>query len=211
MHIKNLLITGVLGAAIAACSQIPKEAYYTRGQPENLIDKSIRVVNIRVESPASVEEITNTIDRDQPTRAELKCSEGDGLCSEVHSVLHQFGVPTQYSATQNNSVALIYEKVQARDCESRYIDNVINPYNLNHPTFGCTVSLNMVQMVTDKHEFTDPKMMDYADATKTSQSIGFYNTSSSYTPPMTNTTFPPIVTQQSIETQGLTGGTGGSR
>jgi hypothetical protein len=209
MNTKNLLTTFALGLVVVACSQIPKEAYFSRGQPESLIEKSSKVVTLQIASPASIEEITGWINRDQPTRAELKCFDGDSLCNEVHSVLHQFGVPTTYSETQNNSVALIYEKVQAHDCETRYIDNVINPYNLNHPTFGCTVSLNMVQMVTDKREFTDPQRMDYANAGKTSQTVGFYNTPESFSPAKVDSEFPPIVTPASIAASGSGGGGGG--
>ena len=62
---------------MVACSQIPKEAYYNRGEPESLIDVSSEVVNLKIQSPASVEEITSWINRDQPTRAEISCPESD--------------------------------------------------------------------------------------------------------------------------------------
>lgn len=202
MNFKNLIAIALFGAALAACSQIPKEAYYNRGQPENLIDKSSEMVNLKIDSPASVEEITNWINRDQPTRAELSCQRDDGLCGEVSSVLRQFGVPVKYEPTPENKLTLIYERVQARDCESRYIDNTINPYNLNHPTFGCTISVNMVQMVTDKREFTNPALMDNADAIKTGQVMGFYNTPSSYTPAQVSPEFPAIATQESVSSGG---------
>lgn len=206
MNTKNLFITAALGLALAACSQIPKEAYYSRGEPESLIDKTSEVVNLKIESPASVEEITNWINKDQPTRAELRCSEGDGLCGEVKSVLHQFGVPVKYTATMENNVELIYDRVQARECERRYIDNMINPYNLNHPTFGCTVSSNMVQMVTNKREFTDPKLMDYADATKAAQVMGFYNTPAGFSPSKADSNFTAIATQENISSSDSGGG-----
>jgi hypothetical protein len=206
MNKKNLLITAGLVAALAACSQIPKEAYYSRGEPESLIDKSSEVINLKIQSPASVDEITNWLNKDQPTRAELKCSETDDLCSEVQSVLHQFGVPVRYSPTPENSVALIYERIQARDCESRYIDNMINPYNLNHPTFGCTIAVNSVQMVADKRVFVDPALMGESDAAKVVQAYGFYGQPSTYTPPKVDANFNDIATQQNLQTTGLTGG-----
>jgi len=209
MNTKNLIIAAVLSATIVACSQIPKEAYYERGRPENLIDVSSEVVNLKIDSPASVEEITHWINRDQPTRAELACSKGDGLCTEVQSVLRQFSVPVKYTASSDNKLALIYERVQARDCEGRYIDNIINPYNLNHPTFGCTISANMVQMVTDKREFTNPALMDYPDATKVGQAMGFYNTPSSYSPSKADANFSPLATQENISSSDSGGGGGG--
>jgi hypothetical protein len=206
MHTKNLLITAALGAALVACSQIPKEAYFTRGQPESLIDKTSEVVNLKIQSPASVEEISNWINKDQPTRADLKCPEGDIVCGEAQSTLRQFAVPFKYTASNENTVALIYERVQARDCETRYIDNTINPYNLNHPTFGCTVSLNMVQMVSDKRVFTDPKLMDYSDATKVGQAMGFYNTPAAFSPDKVDSNFQAIATQENISSSDGSGG-----
>jgi hypothetical protein len=207
MHKKNLLITASLIAALAACSQIPKEAYYNRGQPESLVDNSSEIVNLKIHSPASIEEITSVINKDQPTRAVLKCPEGDGLCSETQSVLHQFGVPVKYTPSLENSVALVYERLQARDCENRYIDNMINPYNLNHPTFGCTVAVNMVQQVADKRVFTNPPLMDDASATTAMQTMGFAGMPANFVPPKADTNFQDIATQQNLQTQGLTGGT----
>jgi len=207
MHKKNLLITASLIAALAACSQIPKEAYYNRGQPESLLDNSSEVVNVSIHSPASIDEITTVINKDQPTRAELKCSEGDGLCSETQSVLHQFGVPVRYTPSSESTVALIYERLQARDCENRYIDNMINPYNLNHPTFGCTMAVNIVQQVTDKRTFVNPPLMDAANAGTAVQNAGFAAMPATFVAPKADTNFQDIATQQNLQTSGLTGGT----
>lgn len=209
LHRKNSLFAWALGLALAACSQLPKEAYYTHGQAENLVSTSSEVVNLKIGSPADVEEITTWVAREKPTRAELACARSDELCGEARRVLDQFGVPVKTKQAFGNKVALVYERVRVRNCENRYIDNPVDPYNLDYPTYGCTVSLNMVQMVTDKREFTNPELAGFPDARKTVQATGFYYTPSTYTPPITDSTLPPIVTQQSIQTQGLTGGTGG--
>ena len=210
MNKKYLFITTAI-AALAACSQIPKEAYYSRGQPESLLDATSERVDLKVDSPANIEQATGWINRDQPTRAELRCPETDGVCGEMQSVLHQFGVPVKYVASGTKSLVLIYDRVQARDCESRYIDNIINPYNLNHPTFGCTIAVNIAQMVSDKREFTAPPLMGEDDAYKTSQAYGFYAQPSLYSPPRSSSDFSAIATEQSIQTTGLVGGSGGSR
>jgi len=206
MH-KKLLMNVTLGALLAACSQIPKGAYYDRGDPAGLLDKASEAVNLNIESPASVEEITNWINRDQPTRAELSCSEiDDSLCAEVKSVLGQFRVPVKYVPSDKNAVVLIYDRIQARDCENRYIDNIVNPYNLNYPTFGCTTAANMVQMVSDKKQFTDPALLDEEDAVKASQAANFYARPDDFTAPRLDSNFQPIATQSSLQTQGLSGG-----
>ena len=71
----------------------------------------------------------------------------------------------------------MYDRLQARNCQNRYIDNTITGYNnLNSPTFGCSTAINIVQMVTDKRQFTDPALLDVPDANKPMQAIGFRNT-----------------------------------
>jgi hypothetical protein len=65
-----------------------------------------------------------------------------------------------------NSVSLVYERVLARDCENRFIDNTINPYNLDHPTRGCSTASNMLQMITDKRQITSPTLLDYSDGSR---------------------------------------------
>jgi hypothetical protein len=207
--IKKLFCIALLSGTLIACSQIPKQAYFSRGQPEGLLDTSSEVVNLNIDSPESVQEITNWINKDQPTRAELNCAEDSALCKKTKNALHQFGVPVKYVSNSNNNIALIYERVLARDCENRYIDNTINPYNLNHPTFGCTTAANMVQMVSDKRQFISPPLMDYPDAAKTSQGIQNYMKPGTFSPSDIDSNFKPVATQESLQTNGLTGGSGG--
>lgn len=171
---KKLLITTAL-LTLAACSEVPREAFKNRGDPENLLDQSSEVINITLASAASVEEVTNWVNQDQPTRAELYCMESDKICSETQLVLEQFGVPVQFMPSADNTAVLIYERVLARDCEHRYIDNTINPYNFNHLGFGCSVASNTLQMVTDKQQITQPALMDMPDAAKAVQAYGKYS------------------------------------
>lgn len=149
---------------MAACNVIPQEAYYDKGNPESLLDKSSEVVNFELNDYSALDDLTNWVNQDQPTRAELYCMDGDAACAEAEQILQQFGVPSVFVASGDNMVTLVYERVLARDCENRYIENGINPYNLDHPTFGCTTASNMVQMVTDKRQFTSPALLDFPDA-----------------------------------------------
>jgi type IV pilus biogenesis protein CpaD/CtpE len=101
-------------------------------------------------------------------------------------------------ASADNNVTLVYERIQARDCESRYIDNPVNPYNLNHPTFGCSLAVNMVQMVSDKRQFTNPAIMDYPDAFKAGQAMQAYGTPPNSTPTKSDPNFQALATQGSL-------------
>lgn len=149
---------------LSACNEIPREAYFNRGDPESLLDASSEVVSVQLASDRSVDEVVEWVDKDQPTRAELLCMDGDPLCEATKEVMGLYGINYQTAPSTENSVHLIYERVLARDCENRYIDNHINPYNMSYPTHGCSIASNMVRMVTDKRQFVSPALLDYLDA-----------------------------------------------
>lgn len=170
---KSLLSLSAI-LVLGACSTIPPEAYFDRGAPESLLDVSSEVVNLGVGTDSALAELSQWIERDQPTRAELYCADTDPKCTAAQEVLDLYGVPTMYVASADSSVALVYERVLARDCENRYIDNHINPYNLNHPTFGCSIAANMVQQVSDRQQLVSPNLMDLPDGSKAVQAYGSY-------------------------------------
>ncbi len=151
---------------LAGCSDVPRAAFFNRGTPESLLDVSSEIVTVQLDGDQSVDEIMEWLEQDQPTRAELLCYEDDPLCLAAEEVFGLYGVEYDYVSSDENSVHLIYERVLAHDCENRYVDNHINPYNMSHPAFGCSIASNMVQMVTDKQQFTSPGLLDYPDANK---------------------------------------------
>ncbi len=128
------------------------------------MDVSSEVVSVEMVSEQSTQEIVNWIETDQPSRAEINCFEGDPLCAKAEETLQLYGLEYDITGSDRTEVLLVYERVITRDCENRYIDNSVNPYNLYHPTFGCSIAANMVQMVADKRQFVSPALLDYADA-----------------------------------------------
>ncbi len=161
MRISLTLLSSI--ALLTACSDIPRDAYYNHGAPESLLDLSLETVNVSLTSQASIDELVDWVNRDQPSRAELHCAGNSPLCAQAQNVFSQFSVPSESVASEQNEAVLIYERVMARDCDNRYIDNSINPYNMNHPTFGCSTAANMVQMVGDKRQFVSPNLLDFHD------------------------------------------------
>jgi hypothetical protein len=146
---------------LAACGEAPPSAaYMNRGGPESLLDVSSEVVNLSTASAADLKDLSSWIARDQPTRAELHCAAGEKNCTEANRILSLHGVPVSTGTFGDNSVTLVYERILARDCEQRYIDNPGNYHNTNHINFGCSVASNIVRHVTDKQEFVSPVLLD---------------------------------------------------
>lgn len=159
---------------LAACSNPPQAAFFKRGAPEGLLDVSSEVVNLPVATALQVNELSSWVNRDQPTRAELYCRESDQHCADASQVLDLFNVPTVQVPSAQGTVTLVYERTLARDCEQRFIDNRDNPYNLNHPTFGCSTAANIVQHVSDKQQFVSPALLGKHDAKKATQVMERY-------------------------------------
>ena len=187
-QLKQLAMASALIAA-TACNVIPSEAYYARGNPESLLDQSSEIVNFELNDYSALDDLMNWVNQDQPTRAELYCIDGEEACVEAEQILKQFGVPSVFVASGDNMVTLVYERVLARDCENRYIENGVNPYNLPHPTFGCTTASNMVQMVTDKRQFTSPALLDFPDAERADRVMRGYRQPYNVTPTVINPDF----------------------
>lgn len=153
--------------SLASC-RAPDSAHYNRGGPESLIDVSSEVVNLTVTNAQEVNDLSAWIDRDQPTRAELYCLEGEPICMETRQVLDLYGVPTQTINSFSGTITLVYERILARDCDQRYVEGK-SLTNMTQPAFGCSLAANMVQQITNKQQIVRPNLMDYPDAAKAVQ------------------------------------------
>jgi type IV pilus biogenesis protein CpaD/CtpE len=171
---KKYFVLLVSSFLVAACSKIPNEAYSERGTPQSLLDVSSEMVNVEISSEASIDEIKDWIEQDQPSRAVVSCANGDVLCGSAADVLDVYGVDYEEQVSDYSEVSLVYERIIARDCNNTYIDNRINPYNLNHPSFGCSTASNIVQMVTNRQEFVNPSLLGYVDGRSALRGIRMY-------------------------------------
>jgi hypothetical protein len=166
----SLLLSALALLALSACHKPNDAAFYNRGGPESLLDVSSEVVTLGVSTPQELEELSRWIDQDQPTRAELYCDVGNLACAKAQQVLDLHGVPSMMVTSNQASVTLIYERVLARDCSQRYVDNSSNPWNTNHAAFGCSLSGNIVQQVSNKQQFINPNLGDIPGARTAIQS-----------------------------------------
>jgi hypothetical protein len=186
---KKYFLLVMVSSLVVGCSRIPDEAYNNRGTPESLLDVSSEAVAVELVSQDSVDEVKDWIESDQPSRAIIYCANGDMLCSSVGEALDLYGVEHETMPADYSEVSLVYERVIARDCNNAYVDNRINPYNFNHPAFGCSMASNMVQMVTNRNEFVNPDLLGYMDgrsAAKGMRAYRFFDAKKSFSSSSTN-------------------------
>ena len=169
-----LLISFAALSLTACAADIPPAAYANRGTPESLLDVSSEVVTVDLSTDESLGELTQWVEGDQPTRAEIRCAEGNMRCAQAEQTLALYNVQSERVASSGSEIDLVYERVIAHDCENRYIDNRINPYNLHHPAFGCSNASNMVQMVSDRQQFVNPSLLGLYDGKKAYQNAKSY-------------------------------------
>lgn len=153
--------------------RIPESAFRNPGAPERLLDSSSERVTIALGSRDALNEISRMATQDPPTRVELNCLRSDALCTEAKTLFVNRNIPAEF-VDDGDEITLVYERLVARDCDSRFVDNSQNNANLNHPALGCSVVGNTVQMVSDKRQFTNPSLMDMQDGSKTVQSYRRY-------------------------------------
>lgn len=172
----SLLLVACL-ALISGCKALPESAYKTPGQPEALLDKSAERVSFSLSTKTAIADLTSWIDKDQPTKAELSCQQDNPQCMKASKVLSSFSVPITFVAAKKNTsdIVLIYERITARDCTNSFIDNRHNFRNLHHPAFGCSVSANILQSVSNHQQIINPALSASQDAEKAVQAIEAYH------------------------------------
>lgn len=165
-HISKFTFLACLLSLSACGSTQPSEFSVDRGAPERLIDTSSEVSTFSLTSKNSLSKLSKALSGEPVSKAVLKCSLTSSKCAQAKEMLERRSIPFKVSAEKGNAVLLTYEKVVVRDCNPRFADNTKDSSRNNHPAFGCAVSANIVQSVTDKKDFTNPSLLDYPDAEK---------------------------------------------
>lgn len=159
--------------AITGCDKIPPQAYFNRGNPESLLEVSTEAMVFNLQGPEAMNDLVTMLVEQQPSSAEVFCS-AEVQCDEAGSILDQFAVPYTLVAGNVSEVVLYYDDIMARDCEQRFMTNHVNPYNLNHPTFGCSIAANAVQMIGDRRQIVDPALLSLPPSDKPVQAVEYY-------------------------------------
>ena len=147
---------------LAACEGVPASSYNSIYEPEKLLTQIDDPITIDLSTAGSYGKLNEAIRTHPPLRALANCDVSVGMCRSAVDMLAAHHIATETSGA-DNKIILVYEHTEAMDCDQRYTDNSLNHYNLNHSSFGCSVSANMAQQVSDKRQFTNPGLLDYTD------------------------------------------------
>lgn len=169
----SILAVILVAGALQSCSRIPEETGFTRGQPETLLSVNSESISIDLNQRNSLAQLVNYVNNSDVSRAVVTCA-NSMMCGRVESVLEQYGVPYDVQSGSTDSVAVVYDRIIARDCDNKFRSNHHNPYNLNHPTYGCSTAMNQAMMVRDKRQFTDPMVLGTYDGFKAAQNYDSY-------------------------------------
>lgn len=159
---------------LSACTKPFTEQQIDRGAPRSLMDISSETVTLGLDGKKSLATLTKMVDANKPKGAELRCSLNSARCAQAKEIFERRAIPIYLTTESSDSVALLYERVIIRDCEQHFVDNMSGNRSLNHPAFGCATTGNIVQMVADKRQFTNPNLLDFPDAEKANQSYNNY-------------------------------------
>lgn len=163
----------VAGTDPVPSKPVPPSAYYNRGDPENLLDVTVETAEVMLTSRAGLKELAARVAQDPPSRAELSCAPAESLCMQARETLGQHGVPVTFTS-EGYGAMLYYERVTTRACGNRFVENLNDRHNLPAPALGCSVTANTVQMVGDKRQFANPRLLDFQDGQKAVQTTERY-------------------------------------
>lgn len=175
IKMRNFVIglTSVFALQLSACSEVPDEAYFTRGQPESLLSVNTESVSVDLNQRNAAAQIAKILSGEEASRAVLSCSNAM-VCQRAERTLNQYKLPYEIVQGQGNSVSIIYDRIVMRECDNRFVTNHNNPYNLNHRGFGCSIAMNQALAVKDKRQFTDPLVLGPYDGFKAAQNYDNY-------------------------------------
>lgn len=157
---------------VTGCEAPAPEAYRTSGKLESMIEAPHESITFTLQNSADVDEMDRWLKKNgKPVNALLDCSDAQDSCRQAAALLEKKSIPYRYEYKGGQTAQLWYGQLRARACDPSYVDRTSNPYRLNHPSFGCSVRSNLVQMVANPKVFVNPSLLDPGDAEKAQQVI----------------------------------------
>jgi hypothetical protein len=143
--------------------------------PSSMLQASAERITFSSSNVESVEKITEWVHSKHPTRAEISCKAHEEHCLNIEKLLHSFSLPMKHVIGHTNGindVTLVYEKLEAHDCYESLQSIAPSSHDaVAHPPFGCAVNRNIIEMVSDHHQFINPKLSGMQDASKFTKAL----------------------------------------
>ena len=178
-----MLVTGLL--SLSACTSTvmtandgndgePMDSIDERVTPESLLSITSETTTLNLLSSHNIEDLRNwLVNNDVPDYAKLEnCLEGNPFCERAKHMLSTSGVT--YQMVQSNDtnarpkIVMNHESVNIKDCYKYQQSGTFN--------FGCAMSTNILQGITDKRQLVTPKISGMSDASKGISDLkGYYN------------------------------------
>jgi murein endopeptidase len=117
---------------------------------ENLLLNSAEVVSFPISDNASVHTIKAWIGDELPSHATLSCPTSSNQCTEVARILKEKNITVDAIAEEANKVVLSYDHTTTRNCPPH--------------AFGCSVSANALQMISNHNQVLHPATLDQPGA-----------------------------------------------
>jgi len=174
-HNRYLLL---LPLVLTACQNVPKDGYANPGDPERQLVITTEITSIELQNENSLNKLKESIRAATPKTAQLACTSQSTLCNSAKSVLMNANIPLEIKPPNpedaQDTVTLTYEHLAASMCDARYKDNAANSANTGSAQIGCSIRSNMMHMVSDKQQFSNPSMLDYTDGEKAAKNYQNY-------------------------------------
>lgn len=181
--------------ALAACQQVTAENFVNPGDPERQLTNITEFTTIALTPHEGIDRLKDSLSTSTPAQAKLNCPQINATCARAQNLLLKANIPLEIkgptpsnteeteSTSQpeqtaenlpDNEVTLVYHRLAFTPCDNAYHDDSINNANAYHPSFGCSIRSNMVQSVTEKQQFVNPALLDYADGEKAAKNYQNY-------------------------------------
>ncbi|MFN7038460.1 MAG: hypothetical protein ACK4OM_02690 [Alphaproteobacteria bacterium] len=168
---KNILLILMI-LNITAC--VSNEKIHTSIiEPESLLDFSHEKISFALKTNQSLNEIEDIIKKDIPSNAEFVCNHNNKICREAKDLFNTNNIEYKeiYDANIEPYVALNYDRIIAKDCSSLGKNDKSSSIML-----GCSNSSNILQMISDYKQVTNPNIMDPVDAASGVKNYNKYQT-----------------------------------
>lgn len=133
--------------ALTACSATPGNLSVS---PEHLLNDASELVSFSITNDGSIHHIATWVKDDMPNHAKLSCPSSSHFCQEVIQILNANHITHEEIFENEDKVTLVYDRITARNCPP------------NH--FGCSVSVNAIQMTPNLNQFVRPGLLSPQDA-----------------------------------------------